>query len=1126
MSAAASKSSSRGPLLGGFGRKLLLLLLALLLFVLAAPWLVANTPLRGWVLGRIGAGLGVGLSAKEMKLNWFTPIELSGVTVSDAEGESLAEVERVTTTRSLLGLVCNHRSDIGTFRFEKAALRVAFQGNTSNLEALLSKLPKPENNGGKGPALGIEFVNASVHVHDGERKSDWLLDPVDLELQLRPHEKPPLEGKVRMTAPDARVTGTLEALLTASDDGSAGEISATLNAFPIDWVSPLLRRHQKGLLVHGRLAGEIKGGWTTKDGRAAGTVEGELRGNNCQATGGIFGADRVAFQNVQLPCKMAIDATRLKIEKLGVTCDVGTAHVQGTYDWNRAVWDNLNEPGQSARVDIDIARLAERMPQTLHLHKDLRLTGGRLTARLQSAAHAGGVAWDGELQTSAIQGTRGSQALSWPEPVTFDFRVTDLKSGVPTFERVQCRSNFLNVDGSAKADAIHLKGNLQLDVMSKQLAQFVDFGGTQPAGEVSFQIVCDTKRDAAGQSFQLRAAANLDRFRLVWSGKGWDEPKLIAQAIVQGRRLESGLKSIEQGFVSVQADQDLASVQLYQPITDLSKDLGGAYYVKLNGNLDRWLRRVRPLVPALVDVRLEGAVEAQAWVKLTGAQANIEKIDAKTKNFVCGGIGVDISDPMFDILGAGTVDAKTGTLILKETQVRTTALVVHTNSLFVHTAKGTAIGNLIYQGDLAKLGRWFSDPRTPMQLAGILDGQSSIEAQGEKLVFKTSNSVLQFAMGPPAQPTYRDAKVTLNGAGEVDWTRDRLGLDRLTLVSQFLGCEGKGEITKLASRMEVNASGTLSYDLQKLEPTLKAYLGAGARIEGKDARAFKLAGPLRPSGKSGAVLSLTPLEGDVAVNWKRLAAYGADIGPAEIKARLANGWLNADPIQASLNGGKLRLVPRVHLEPGPIEMHLEKGLAVDQAQITPAMCASALGYALPTLANVAEAEGKLSFELDQARIPLADPTRALVVGTLTMHHAKVGPGAIIKDMTSVLRMPTPYSVITENKIKIRFQDGRIHHDDLRMQFPDNILVRTSGSVGLDGTLRMTAEMPFPKNLITGPLSSAMPKTVTVPIAGTLERPQLDRQALQSILAQSGRNVLENTLQQGIQKGFEKLLPKK
>jgi hypothetical protein len=109
-------------------------------------------------------------------------------------------------------------------------------------------------------------------------------------------------------------------------------------------------------------------------------------------------------------------------------------------------------------------------------------------------------------------------------------------------------------------------------------------------------------------------------------------------------------------------------------------------------------------------------------------------------------------------------------------------------------------------------------------------------------------------------------------------------------------------------------------------------------------------------------------------------------------------------------------------------------------------------------------------------------------------------------------------------VPFRVAEGRVYHRDLELVFPE-LTIRTSGSVGFDGSLALVAEMPVPpKWLGSGKVSTALAKqTIRLPIGGTLEHPKLDEQVLRTVSAQFLRDTASELIQQELNKQLDKLL---
>jgi translocation and assembly module TamB len=94
-------------------------------------------------------------------------------------------------------------------------------------------------------------------------------------------------------------------------------------------------------------------------------------------------------------------------------------------------------------------------------------------------------------------------------------------------------------------------------------------------------------------------------------------------------------------------------------------------------------------------------------------------------------------------------------------------------------------------------------------------------------------------------------------------------------------------------------------------------------------------------------------------------------------------------------------------------------------------------------------------------------------------------------------------------------NGRVYHTGLELHFPE-LTIRLSGSVGLDGSLALTAEMPVPPKWLG---SSKLAKsalgnqTIRLPIGGTLSHPKIDEHALREASAKFARDAAENVIRQ-------------
>jgi hypothetical protein len=404
-----------------------------------------------------------------------------------------------------------------------------------------------------------------------------------------------------------------------------------------------------------------------------------------------------------------------------------------------------------------------------------------------------------------------------------------------------------------------------------------------------------------------------------------------------------------------------------------------------------------------------------------------------------------------------------------------------------------------------------------LRLAGKCTGQVTVR-HPEAPDIGADLAVRDLLVGNPASPLWRDSEVRLSGRVRLDTAADSLQIIQVRVDSTLLQGTASGKIEKLSATQDVALAGELRCDVQKLEPYVRPYLGQGAKLEGHEARPFRLQGSLSPAAPAPL---LVVLSGEAGLAWKSAQAFGCQVGAGEVKAALAGGSLRLGSIETSLNDGHVRLLPAVRLEPAPMELTLAKSSGVERFRLTPAACAGALGYALPALANVLEAEGQMSLVLDSARVPLTDPTATALEGRFIIHTGRVAPGPLIRELGAVLRVPSGANLTRESVVPVRMASGRIYHSNLELVFPE-LTIRTSGSVGVDGSLDLVAEMPVPpKWLGNSKAAKALAnRTIRLLIRGTTASPKIDEHALRSTMTQIAREVGEDAVKQGLEKHLQ------
>jgi len=1093
-------------------RRLVVGLVVLLGLVGLAPnlvgWLGLSDVIARQALGDLAGKVTVGGAS----LGWFSRIDLRDVTLTDADGATVATVPRVVSSRTLLGLAWD-QSNLGEFRVERPTLHVVADDAGTNVERVLAKYLQPSDRpAGPTPVLTLRVTDATVNVRDAVTKRTTTLEKGSVVVTLPPG------GAAPTISASAGVHDATPGSLTAEATlGPAGQAKLTLDAVPLDRLTPALRRLSPGTTLAGRLTADAAVSW----GEAGLTLTGKVRGRGLVVDSPALQGDMLRLTSLDLPLDVTAAGKRVTVRQADLRCDAGTVTVRGTFDAAEPLDRLLTRPGQVVEAQIDLAQVANLLPRRLAIRDGTTLREGNLVVKLSSRAEAPSTVWTGEVRTSALKADRDGRQLRWDEPLQLTFTSRVRPGELPAFDQFACRSEFLTATASGSAEKVNVEAALSLDRLVARLADFVDLGGTTLAG--TGQVKIQATRTPAGDlhiqgGFELNQLAYADP-----AGRSFREPNLKATLDARGRLAVGQPVRIDAGTATVAAAGDLLSVALREPIADASGIDQATAALSLSGDLARWRSRAAGFVKLPRDLQLAGTGTITAVTTMNPTLLRLDKVGVDLDKAVVRGFGVAVEEPKLVASAAHIVVGRvTGKVEATDVRVgsATVALNVPQAALEPVPAGYRVVASGSVQADLARLQRTLQ--LTGERLAGGATGTFRCTADGAATQFGADLDVTNFAYGT----TWAEPQAKLHATGSVDPAKETLRLEAVRLSRDALAVEAAGTLTRWASTRDVALKGTLTYDLARLSPTYREFLGSGFQATGQGKRDFSVTGPLA---------SLRAVTANAAVGWQSVRAYGLDIGPGELRLNLADGVLTTNAIEAGFatGGGKARVQPTVRLDPAPQELTIAPGTIIDRAKLTPQATAQALGYALPVIAHSNATEGEFSFVLEGNRIPLAAPTQATLHGKLVIHRAHVAAGPLTAEIAKLLRAnQTSVTLASENVVPVRVENGRVHHENLTLKVND-FTVKTRGSVGLDGSLALVAEVPVPAGLLgSNPkvVQALAGRPIPVPIGGTLTQPRLDPVAFQQevarMVAEAARDTLRETGRDLLEKQLDKVLPGK
>jgi hypothetical protein len=1155
-------------------RRLLAAFVALISLLVLSPILIACTPLRNWLLAHALPRFQGSIRIGGASVGWFRPPIFTDIEIHDSAGRMLLHVPRLEGDKSLAAILC-HPFDLGEFRLTQPVLHVVCSGDSSNLETALAywlqKRETPSESGFALDGIAIRGVlaQACILLEDEDNGRTWSLDPLDLTVAIPHNRRTPLRVQLKATAvekggPASRRSSQLSADLsgyfvemtggTPVPPGSPrlraeGELRA--DDLPLDVAEPFLRRLAPHIHLSGRLNANVK--LRPSDGQA-GSPDVRLEGNiSLQAltlSDPLLGPDILHLQRVQAPLRISLDGSRLSIEQMEIQSEIGKISLAGTIeglstkDEGRKNISMLPFFSPSSFVlspfdvdaELNVARLADLAPNALHLTKDTRLQSGTLSLHLHSALRDDRVLWEGNLRTSDLEGLYQAQRITWKEPLSVVLAAhQEMSDPLPVLERLRCDSDFLRLEMSGSLQEWTARGSFNLGRLSEHLAGFVELGSLRVQGEGTIRATA--RRNLRG-GYRLESDVGFTQLSLADGARTWREDSLTIHLDLIGDT--TGPYRVDAGAVHVLAGKDGIDLDLLEPIDmpvgPASRRSFGSAHARLrfHGDLTRWQNRATSLAGLLDGFRLAGHIDADCRLRYESETVHLEDIKIVGRTVQIQGFGLNVEEPTLDFTTSGRWLLERETLELQHTRLSCPTLTVQAPALTLGIDPVGAwqiTTSTTVQGDIARVYRCLMGPPAngrSSECGGTLAGRIDLRPDEGRQVVQLDLNLHNLILGSPAAPVWRESRVNLIGHGVYDVVKDSLQIAQLHLDSPTLSCDAAGQFSALSSDMELSLEGKLGYDLEKLEPQLRPYLGQSVKLSGRDVRPFHIAGALRAEASGGSNapgISSSPgalppplaetLHGDAALNWQALQALGCQIGAAELRGQLANGSFRAAPIEATLNQGRLHLEPALRLDPLPLEVTLPKGRAIEHAHLTPAACASALGYAVPVLANVAQADGEISLDLQSGRVPLTEPEKGDIVGWLTIHSAQVSAGPLVQELSLLLKGPATLTLAKDNVVPFRMVNGRVYHTGLELHFPE-LTIRLSGSVGLDGSLALTAEMPVPpKWLGSSKLakSALANQTIRLPIGGTLSHPKIDEHALREASAKFARDTAENVIRQ-------------
>lgn len=1138
-----------------WAKRLLPLLTLLVLGVWFAPAIVAKTELRNRFARQALADLRGNVNVGGASLGWLSPVELTDITVTDANGRTLVTVPKATSQKSLFALARN-TAEPGEFVIEGATIAVVFENGTTNLETALAEYLKDDKPAAPTRTpVSLRVTGATLTLTDAATGKTERVEGVATDVNVPGPRSEPVTAKVTAD------TGKLTADLSLGESSSAKLVA---QGFPLDTLAPLLARAEPGLSVAGALTADVKVTWSKAAEGLKATASGTVGAKGLRLGGAALNGDTLHLDSAELPLDVELAGRAVRVRKFDLSCDVGTLTVAGTFDPAEEPDAVLTRAGVVVGADVELAKLAAKLPKLVRVREGTELREGKLKIDLASKTVGAGVVWEGTVRTSAIRAVRDGKAISWDEPLNVEFVGRYAKGEFPTFDKLICTSDFLAVNARTTPDTIQAAATVYLHKLGAKLNEFLDLGSFSIGGEATVQLVAKREPDGA---FKAAGGIDLKDFAFTDRGrKSLKEPSLKATFAASGAVPASGPVRLATAQLDITAGTDELHLTLLEPVADVRQIATGTPFgtgtaptvppaqpaapvvdVKLSGDVGRWKARAAAVTP-VPDWQMSGTAVASGKARLTADRVAVDRLTIDWKNMKFRGLGVVLDEPKANAVGDLTLNRATNVITLSKLTLNAAPLSATEGTLtfepqpngeYVVSGSGPCVTDL---NRLAVSLELSTDPRGADAFHGRGVGPLRFRSAGDVTTFGGTLDVTNFAYGPKEKALWAEPTLKLEADGSYHHPSSVATFAVAKATRPGLDLDAKGTISA-TSPTDLNLTGTLRYDWARLNPLMREFIGQTFTATGTGQRAVSVSGQFgtptvtvaaAPLKAPGAPVAAGPspfakTNGELAIGWDSLKAYGFEIGQGEFKGQMTRGVVAVTPLYATFGGGKVILGPTLKLDSTPFEMTLVKGHILDRVKLTPAATASALGYALPAIANAGQAEGEISYIIDENRINLSDYTQSTLKSAIVIHKATVGASPAIAKVADLLGVKgTTMTLATDNAVPVQVHGGRVHHQGFAMNLAGTP-VRTSGSVGFDNTLDLIVEVPLPKDipaLKNNPLlmKAVAGKWLKLPVKGTLSKPELDPKGFERAVAELAREGAKDVGKEAIENELKKLFP--
>ena len=1149
------------------------IVLALLVLLFFLPTLIVQTPLKQKAIDWATADFKGNIVVDKISTGWFSPTAVSGVTVLDESGQPLVTVDKVITTKSLYGFA-TAGNDYGSIEIESPKIYLQLRPDGSNLEDAIAEYMQPTDEPATDlPHLLLKVNQGEVHIASTTDPRTTLIHNLNINSEIAGQTAAVIAEVDCAAETTGEPGGTLQ-LKLALDAGSKqvvidnGTCQLQTQSVPVAAVVPVLQRVLGPCDAVGRIDGNADLQFSNSGNGIAANLDRLTVTQFAFVSPEYLQNDQITLERLAANGQIQFASNAIQAVNFETNADFGSVTSNGQIDLAQlatlAAPDEASPEEFTAHGEVELAKIARMLPETLGLHQDLTVESGKVTFDVSTRAESGVRRLIVDTQAANLTARRGGQLLNWHQPLRVTARVAQSNDGI-MLENVRAESDFVTVVGNANSQV----GNFTIEdgdlaLLQKNLAQFVDLAGVELSGKFGGEFGWSFKADqqpAGTFNVNDRPVQIGGRFEILKpiiqmpDVPRWSPEKLVAVCNGAGKSLSDGTIQINSGGARVVVGAESFTARLAEPVTDLAANQNWKFKCDVKGRVEGWLSHIRNFV-WFGDFEATGGIDSSFDATVNSQQVVLSNLQYQLGNLAFDGYGAQFVEPAMNGDGSLSYDLNSGLINLAVFNVASSSLSARANGVkMTVTDVINVTGNVEFAANMNSITNWFgiSPDQDSINYFGTIKGRAELASDQNVISARVTSAVDELvAAYREASPNpnqagvsnvsnqmkwsemLREKKVDVNGVFSMAQDFDTLYFSDATISASAVDAVGSGSISDLGGIWQLAIQGKWNPDWNKIDALLDAYTYKTMKLAGSGQQAFEVNGPLFGEISPDLAAAWIPpgLKIQTKFVWDEGRVLDLPLGASEIQLDVNQSVAFVRSTEIPFVGGSLSLKPIIDMRGEEPWLLMESGTIVNNINLSSEVCRQLLKYVTPLGADAAEAQGKLTLSVDNLQAPLYDPTTLQTRGTFSLREGSLSAGPLAKQLFASVQqvkqllkpgsqareMQNVWIELGDQEIPFAVQDGRVHHQGIRLTI-DDVIVTTEGSVGLDQSVNLTANIPLQDEWIGDNkwLAGLRGQSLQIPIGGTVTQPRLDTQAIQrlsqQLIQQAGRSAVNNVIQE-------------